>query len=249
MADKYQNKYRIPSARLSLWDYSSSAAYFITVCTANREHYFGEIIDDKMQLSEIGKKANNNWLDISNHFSFVILDEFIVMPNHIHGIIVINKPGNIIAVNVDNASDNVAQNDGSNIVTNDRPNISPNVRTVSSDGNGVETGHALSLQRPSFQSDQSSDNQSQQLNQPSQPDQIKTKPHPRFRNQGKNSISAMIGSFKSAVTKCCNENKLPFGWQSRFHDHIIRDNNEFIRIRDYIINNPMNWKEDKFYKP
>jgi len=57
----------------------------------------------------------------------------------------------------------------------------------------------------------------------------------------------MTGSFKFAVTKYCNENKLPFGWQSRFHDHIIRDKQEFHRIRNYIINNPANWKEDRFH--
>ena len=63
------------------------------------------------------------------------------------------------------------------------------------------------------------------------------------------SLSTIIRSFKSAVTKWGNENKLSFGWQSRFHDHIIRDNNEFIRIINYIINNPVNWKKDKFYNP
>ena len=57
----------------------------------------------------------------------------------------------------------------------------------------------------------------------------------------------MIGSYKSAVTKYCNENKLPFGWQSRFHDHIIRDNDEFDRIKNYIIGNPVNWEQDKFF--
>ena len=57
----------------------------------------------------------------------------------------------------------------------------------------------------------------------------------------------MVGSYKSAVTKCCNENKLPFGWQSRFHDHIIRDNDEFHRIKNYIVSNPENWEQDKFF--
>src|SRR5258708_33203920 len=92
MADKYQNKYRIPSARLQTWDYGSNAAYFTTICTTNREHFFGEIMNGIMQLSEIGKIANQFWIEIPNHFPFVILDEFIVMPNHIHGIIVIDRP-------------------------------------------------------------------------------------------------------------------------------------------------------------
>ena len=62
------------------------------------------------------------------------------------------------------------------------------------------------------------------------------------------SLSTIIRSFKSSVTKWCNETKIQFGWQSRFHDHIIRNNDDFRRIRDYIINNPANWKEDKFNK-
>jgi putative transposase len=235
MADKYQNKYRIQSARLPSWDYSSNAVYFITICTNNREYFFGEIIDGKMQLSEPGKIANRFWLEIPDHFPFVILDEFVVMPNHIHGIIVINKP-------VDN---NNVDNVGSNVAGNGTENVAGNVTNV-------ETGHALSLRRQQQrrQEQQSSQpNQSPQSGEPNNPDQIKPQRHPRFRNQGKNTISAMIGSFKSAVTKCCNENKLSFSWQSRFHDHIIRDNDEFIRIRNYIINNPVNWKEDKFYNP
>lgn len=189
MVDKYQNKYRIPSARLQSWDYGNNGAYFITVCTAKRKHYFGEIINGQMHLSEIGKKVNHCWLEIPNHFQFVLIDEFVVMPNHTHGIIVIDKPDNY---------------DGGGLA--DGP---------------VETGQALSLQ---------------------------PQPHPRFRNQGKNTISAMVGSCKSAVTNWCNENNFRFGWQSRFHDHIIRDNNELERIRNYIINNPAKWEQDKFFK-
>jgi hypothetical protein len=67
------------SARLQKWDYGSNAAYFITICTQNREHYFGEIENNKMQLSEIGKMANKYWFEIPEHFPFVKLDAFIVM--------------------------------------------------------------------------------------------------------------------------------------------------------------------------
>ncbi len=87
--EKYQNKYRIPSNRLPNWDYASHGAYFITICTKDMIHYFGEIINTQMQLSEIGKIANHFWHEISKHFPFVMLDQFIVMPNHIHGIIII----------------------------------------------------------------------------------------------------------------------------------------------------------------
>lgn len=94
MPDKFRNKYRISSARLRNWDYGSNAIYFVTICTQNREHYFGEIADGQMNLSETGKMANRFWFEIPNHFPFVQLGEFVVMPNHVHGIIIIDKPIN-----------------------------------------------------------------------------------------------------------------------------------------------------------
>ncbi|MFT5749930.1 MAG: putative transposase [Ancylomarina sp.] len=92
MSDKYKGRYRIESARLKSWDYGWNAAYFVTICTHCREHYFGDIVDGRMQLSEIGQLANKYWLEIPKHFPFVELDAFVVMPNHLHGILVINKP-------------------------------------------------------------------------------------------------------------------------------------------------------------
>lgn len=92
--EKFKNKYRIPSARLQSWDYGWNGSYFITICTQNRLHYFGEITNGKMQLSEIGKITEKYWHEIPQHFSFVKLGAFVVMPNHIHGIIIIDKNDN-----------------------------------------------------------------------------------------------------------------------------------------------------------
>ena len=61
-------------------------------------------------------------------------------------------------------------------------------------------------------------------------------------------LSHIIGQFKSAVTKYANAYKIPFIWQSRFHDHIIRNGTEMNRIADYVQNNPMKWELDRFYK-
>src|SRR5205823_3318514 len=91
MPDKFLNRYRISSARLSNWDYSSNAAYFLTICTANRRHYFGEIINAEMRLSRIGQFANECWRNIPNHFPYFYLDAFVIMPNHVHGIVIIEK--------------------------------------------------------------------------------------------------------------------------------------------------------------
>ena len=196
MAVRFQNRFRIDSARLPAWDYSSSGAYFITICTHSKRRSFGEIINDVIQLSEIGKTVSECWSSIPNHFDFISLDEFTIMPNHLHGIIKIEKP------------------------------LGCFYRT----GNPIdlETGHTLALQ--------SHDTNALELPR-----------HPRFRNQGKNTISAMVGSFKSAVTNWCNKNNFSFAWQSRFHDRIIRDKEEFYRIKTYIVNNPKNWKTDEYY--
>ena len=91
MAKKYRNKYRIKSIRLPNWDYGWNGSYFITICTQNRKHFFGEIVNSKMQLSEIGMFAEKYWYVIPQHFPFVKLGAFVVMPNHIHGIIIIKK--------------------------------------------------------------------------------------------------------------------------------------------------------------
>jgi REP element-mobilizing transposase RayT len=69
----------------------------------------------------------------------------------------------------------------------------------------------------------------------------------RFQNIGKNTVSSIIGSYKSAVTKHANRLGLKNGWQTRFHDHIIRNDAEYQRISNYIVNNPNKWFEDKFH--
>ena len=90
--EKYQGKYRIPGARWATWDYAANAAYFITICIEHREHFFGAVINDAMSFTPVGQAAFDCWHEIPAHFPFVVLDEFCVMPNHVHGIIVIDKP-------------------------------------------------------------------------------------------------------------------------------------------------------------
>jgi len=94
----FANKYRIDSARLKGWDYSSPGYYFITICTKNRECVFGNTSNGKMILSDIVKTADNCWCEIPRHFPFVKLDEYVVMPNHVHGIIIIENNNNTIDI-------------------------------------------------------------------------------------------------------------------------------------------------------
>ncbi len=94
-------KIRKPN-RLNDFDYSNCGCYFITICTHNRIHHFGEIMSGTMKLNEFGEIAAENWNSIPLHFHNVLLDEFIVMPNHIHGIIGIidNPKGNPQVANI-----------------------------------------------------------------------------------------------------------------------------------------------------
>ena len=78
--------------RLPGYDYSQPGFYFVTINTKNKELFFGKVIDGKMILSEFGLIAEKYWLEIAEHFSMVRLWEFVVMPNHIHGIIQIVDP-------------------------------------------------------------------------------------------------------------------------------------------------------------
>ncbi|MGQ0739992.1 MAG: transposase [Bacteroidota bacterium] len=223
--EKFNNKYRILSARPAGWDYSRPGSYFITICTKNRSHFFGEIKNREMRLNEIGIIADKYWAEIPNHFDNTMLGQFVIMPNHVHGIIIINDPvetGHALSPNENTQPDGpVTENHlfpRKNILSGE---IEPEPDDKTGSVLSSETGHALSL-----------------------PDT----PHFRFRNQGKKSVSAMIGSFKSAVSKFSRPINNDFGWQTRFYDHIIRSHEDYVRISDYIINNPANWETDKFYK-
>ena len=189
MTNKFQNKYRISSSRLKNWDYGTNGAYFITICTQNREHFFGEIVcvdgKNEMQFNEIGLLANKFWAEIPKHFPFAELGNYQIMPNHVHGILIIDKK---------NVVDDVVETLQCNVSTENAKNefmskISPKSGTV----------------------------------------------------------STIIRSYKSVLTKNAHYIHADFEWQERFHDHIIRDSESFERIQNYIENNVVNWKDDKFY--
>lgn len=87
----YKNKYRIESTRLEVWDYSKYGYYFVTICTKNKRIYFGDVVDENTLLNNVGEKVKEIWLEIRNQFANVELDEFVIMPNHLHGIIFISR--------------------------------------------------------------------------------------------------------------------------------------------------------------
>jgi putative transposase len=175
MNDLYLNKYRIPSTRLSNWDYGSQGLYFITICTKDKIPYFGDVILEhssetqniaSLQDTPIGAIARQNWLDIPKHFDFIELDEFVMMPNHIHGIIYINKP----------------------------------------------------------------EKETWDIN--------------KFGIQSRNLASAIRG-YKASVKTFATKNDIEFQWQSRYHDRVIRNEEEYRNMRQYIFENPESWLLEK----
>ena len=87
--DRFQNKYRIESARASWHDYDGGS-YFITICTKNREHFFGEIVNGEMVLSDIGKYAEEQFKNVSSHYPYAEIPLWTIMPNHLHAIVIID---------------------------------------------------------------------------------------------------------------------------------------------------------------
>jgi len=138
----------------------------------NQACVFGKIMDDEMVLNDLGRIARACWDEIPNHFDYVVLDAFVVMPNHVHGILMITD-----------------QN--------------------------VGAMHASPLLRG------------------------------RTCGPNPGSLGAIVGSFKSTVTRWFHQNGYPhFRWQRNYYDHIVRDENELGRIREYVVNNPLEWDLD-----
>jgi REP element-mobilizing transposase RayT len=219
MADLFQNKYRIPSSRLQTYDYSGQGMYFITICTKFMQHFFGKIINDpltkiaKLQQTEIGEIAESEWYKSLEMRPDMNLDigEFIVMPNHIHGIMIIGK-------NEFNSGE-MKLNANSKSPGHSELNANAESNSLRRDA----------MHRVSTQSTPQSTPQSKNA----------------FAPQSKNLASIMRG-YKSAVTTYARKNNIKFEWHIRYHDHIIRNEEEFLRISNYIKNNPSKWLDDKF---
>jgi REP element-mobilizing transposase RayT len=187
----FQNKYRVQSARAT-WHNYNGGVYFITICTKNHTHYFGEIDNGVMYLNEIGKFTSENLQNVNAHYPYAEIPSFIVMPNHIHAIVFIDgeKYGN------GRHCRDVARYVSTGCGTD--KNLDKNKRMI-------EIAKHQSL------------------------------------------LGFVMRGFKSAVTKFANNN-IDFVWQTRFHDHIIRSQDEINRIAEYIENNPAGWNSDCFNK-
>ena len=195
------------SIRHKGWDYGLDGYYFVTICTKNQECLFGKIMEKEMVLNHAGEIIKTEWEKLPNRFPNIKLDTFVVMPNHFHGIIVIQ---------------------------NNIPVGAPLVGAlVPKDHQGpIESSRIAQLTKPSRK-------------KPGRPQGAPL----RMENK---TIGDMVGAFKSLTT---NEyiHGVKFGkfppfemalWQRDFYDHIVRDENELNRIREYIRTNPINWTRD-----
>lgn len=181
---KYKGRYRIPSAR-AWWHQYNGGIYFVTICTKDREHFFGEIKDGIMTLSEVGGFLEQQILITPQIRADMNLEipVFTVMPNHVHLIVVIDK--NVYNTPVENGGEEKC------------------VDCIS------ETENA-------------------------------------FSPQSKN-LASVIRGLKTVITSFALNNGFLFGWQARYHDHIIRNIKELNAISRYIENNVAKWKDDEFY--
>ena len=195
----------------------------MTFCTKNHELYFGDVVDGRMELSEIGEYALRCIDKISEINDNIAVPEFVVMPNHVHMIVIIDNP---IEWPDDEQLSQFDQrlpqwDSPTNPMGNDNP-----------DGGFVGLPyHDSRCDEPTIDDSQLDKNEEMQR-----------------RSHCCGRLSRIIGQYNSAVTKYANEHDISFAWQPRFHDHIVRNFTEMNHIALYIQYNPMKWELDRFFK-
>lgn len=196
MPEKFKNKYRIASNRWQNWDYSDAGSYFITICIQDREGILGKITNGKMQLSGYGEIVKNEFIKMGDYYECAVLDEWVIMPNHVHCIITLHDTATVALEKIHEFS-------------------------------AFEKIHEFSLP-PS----------------PAENDIIQYR-----RLRRKMEIPKLTGKFKMQTSKHINILRNTIGqktWQANYHDHVIRNEQEYERIKHYIINNPVKWQKDNF---
>ena len=190
------------SIRLHGYDYSQAGAYFVTICTQNRMCLFGGIIDGEMNLNDAGQMVVKWYQELENKFKDILCDEYIVMPNHFHGVV----------VNVVGADLRVCPGDGQSrriAPTKPREHIGDE-HDLDNHKTGAHTGAPL---------------------------------------------RAVVQWFKTMTTNEYIRGVKRHGWlrfdgklwQRNYYEHIVRNENELNRIRQYIMDNPAKWETDRNY--
>jgi len=201
------------SIRLVGYDYSGPGGYFVTVVTQGRRCLFGEVAGGEMKINALGRIVKECWEEIPDQFSNVECETYVIMPNHIHGIILINGT----SVGATQASP--LPNHASPLLNHASLNHAsplPNHASPLSNHASPLPDHVLPLQR-------------RILNGPA--------PH---------SLGAIVGSFKSAVSRRAKRAlKINPVWQRNYYEHILREQTDHERIAAYILANSENWDQDE----
>ena len=221
----FKNKYRSESHRRPKWDYSSEGIYFITVLIEHRKCLLGKIENEEFIPSAFGKIATEEWYKSFELRKELFLDAWIMMPNHWHALITLNPT-------VDTHG-RAYQNDEKN----------QNDETVDTHGRA-------------YQNDENKKSENEKITDTHDRAYLQYRKMPVRKPK---SISSFVGGYKSAVISkvddFIDELQLPIEkynrfnklWQNNYHDHIIRNHEEYWIIKNYIINNPKNWKGDRFH--
>ncbi len=218
--------HRRRSIRLRGYDYSQAGAYFVTICTQNREYLFGNIVGGEMISNDAGNMIQIVWDEIPSHYAGTEIDEFVVMPNHIHGIVVIavgatpcGCPGTTPR------GCPVTPPRGCPVTT---PRGCPGV-IGQARGKGQPRGGA------------SGEN--------GQPRGVA----PTVNTVGPLTLGDIVHRFKTMTTKRYADGVHQLNWRSfpgklwqrNYWEHIVRNEGELNRIREYIHNNPLKWELDR----
>ncbi len=133
------------SIRLRETDYSVPGFYFITICVKNRSCLFGGISDGVLKLNELGNIAKRCWGDIPNHYQNVIVDEYIIMPNHIHGILLITDQNNTGVQNIEPLRQSSNGNVGAQYFVPTTPGLNQFQHTVSGSIGAIIRGFKIGV--------------------------------------------------------------------------------------------------------
>jgi REP element-mobilizing transposase RayT len=219
------------SIRLPGHDYTQPGAYFITICTHQRQCLFGDVVDGALQLNELGQIVAEEWQKSAQIRREIELDDFVVMPNHLHGIIwICELETHHPTVGADGIRPAIETSPHPNPPQYSKP-TSPAIDPTPNP-NGSQNSDALPFRK------EWADN------------------HPPLRHSGvapgmkPKSISSLIAGFKSIVTRRINRARNASGapvWQRNYYERIIRDETALIAIRRYIHHNPAAWSTDQHH--
>lgn len=236
------------SIRLKGYDYSRPGAYFITICTQDRLNLFGKIKDHAMILNDPGQMVQSTWETLAQRFPYIDLDEFIIMTNHVHGIIVINENPGEWGMNAERGvnngpNDNIGDHDGQRGDHKDRPSVDANPCGAKIYDNQYKTIQPKIQPKTTIRKGES-------RIRPLDPIHTPDPPHPNGTKDG--SLGRIIQAFKSLTTYHYTIGVRQNGWepfpgklwQRDYYEHIIRNERELTVIRNYIRNNPFH-EDDK----